>query len=124
MLIKRYAGIDIGSNAARLIIKDLRPSENDKYSLKKRVYIRLPLRMGYDVFTTGEVKEEKIKELCEQIDNLTTKGFIGSWFDKQTKETYVDISLNIKDLNEALNLGKIFNQKAIFDLNNLTEIRL
>ncbi len=59
---KKFAGIDIGSNAARLIIKDLLPSENNKMILKNRVYIRLPLRLGIDVFLTGKIaKENKLK---------------------------------------------------------------
>jgi exopolyphosphatase/guanosine-5'-triphosphate,3'-diphosphate pyrophosphatase len=58
MPIKKYAGIDIGSNATRLIINDLLPAENDKFVLEKRVYIRLPLRIGYDVFTSGKIKKE------------------------------------------------------------------
>jgi exopolyphosphatase/guanosine-5'-triphosphate,3'-diphosphate pyrophosphatase len=58
MPIKKYAGIDIGSNATRLIINDLLPAENNKFVLEKRVYIRLPLRIGYDVFTSGKIKEE------------------------------------------------------------------
>lgn len=58
MKIKSYAGIDIGSNAARLIIKDLHPTENNTYMLKKRVYIRLPLRIGLDVFSEGFISEK------------------------------------------------------------------
>jgi exopolyphosphatase/guanosine-5'-triphosphate,3'-diphosphate pyrophosphatase len=62
MDIERYAGIDIGSNAARLIIKDIHPLDNNKFFLKKRVYIRLPLRLGTDVFSSGIVSNEKIAE--------------------------------------------------------------
>ncbi len=58
MPIRKYAGIDIGSNATRLIINDLLPSEKDKFVLEKRVYIRLPLRIGYDVFTSGKIKKD------------------------------------------------------------------
>lgn len=68
MFIKKYAGIDIGSNAARLIIKDLHPAENNKYILKKRVYIRLPLRIGNDVFSGGYIGEEKLFEFIKAMD--------------------------------------------------------
>lgn len=67
MQIKRYAGIDIGSNAARLIIKDLHPTENNKYLLKKRVFIRLPLRIGNDVFSKGKICDEKIQEFINAV---------------------------------------------------------
>ena len=65
MFIKRYAGIDIGSNAARLIIKDLHPTEKNKYLLKKRVFIRLPLRIGNDVFSKGKICDKKIQEFIK-----------------------------------------------------------
>lgn len=67
MQIKRYAGIDIGSNAGRLIIKDLHPTYNNKYLLKKRAFIRLPLRMGSDVFSEGKICDEKIREFINAV---------------------------------------------------------
>ena len=67
MQIKRYAGIDIGSNAGRLIIKDLHPTDNNKYLLKKRVFIRLPLRMGNDVFSYGKICDEKVSEFINAM---------------------------------------------------------
>ena len=67
MQIKRYAGIDIGSNAARLIIKDLHPTDNNKYLLKKRAFIRLPLRMGNDVFSEGKICEENIRKFINAM---------------------------------------------------------
>ncbi len=68
MQINRYAGIDIGSNAARLIIKDLHPTETNQFILKKRVYIRMPLRLGNDVFTSGRISKEKFSDLIKVID--------------------------------------------------------
>ncbi len=67
MRVKRYAGIDIGSNAARLIIKDLIPAEDGTFFFKKRNYLRLPLRLGEAVFTTGSVPQTKIKQLVEAM---------------------------------------------------------
>ncbi len=65
--LERYAGIDIGSNAVRLIIKDLLPAENNKFTLKKRVYIRLPLRLGLDVFSVGKIMKEKQDEFLKAM---------------------------------------------------------
>jgi len=64
---KKFAGIDIGSNAARLIIKDLLPAENGKMILKSRVYIRLPVRLGIDVFLRGEIGKENQKRFVKAI---------------------------------------------------------
>ncbi len=66
--LKRYGGIDIGSNAVRLIIKDVLPGENyNDAVLNKRVYVRLPLRLGGDVFLYNKVKKEKEKEFIKAM---------------------------------------------------------
>lgn len=68
MDLKRYAGIDIGSNAVRLIIKDVLPG--DSYGnavLNKRAYVRLPLRLGGDVFLYHKIKAKKEKEFINAI---------------------------------------------------------
>lgn len=65
----KFAGIDIGSNAIRLIIKNVVPG--DDYSeaiLNKLVYLRLPLRLGGDVFTTGKISENKYQEFLKAMN--------------------------------------------------------
>ena len=66
--IKRYAGIDIGSNAVRLIIKDVIPGENyNKALLKKSLYVRLPVRLGADVFEYGKIRKKKEKDFINAM---------------------------------------------------------
>ncbi|RLD49117.1 MAG: hypothetical protein DRI94_11625 [Bacteroidetes bacterium] len=66
--IKRYAGIDIGSNATRLIIKDVLPGETyDKALLKKSLYVRLPVRLGADVFEYGKIRKKKEKDFLNAL---------------------------------------------------------
>ncbi len=66
--IKRYAGIDIGSNAARLIIKDVLAGESyDKTVLKKRLYVRLPVRLGADVFEYGKIRKKKKSDFLNAL---------------------------------------------------------
>jgi len=66
--IKRYAGIDIGSNATRLIIKDVLPGETyDKALLKKSLYVRLPVRLGSDVFEYGKIRKKKEKDFINAL---------------------------------------------------------
>lgn len=57
----RYAAIDIGSNAVRLLIKRIDPNEGDR--LTKMLLIRIPLRLGLDAFSLGEISKEKVKKL-------------------------------------------------------------
>lgn len=55
------AAIDIGSNAVRLQITRVINS-NGNLTFKKVQYIRFPLRLGSDVFTFSEIKENKYTE--------------------------------------------------------------
>lgn len=65
---KRYGGIDIGSNAVRLIIKDVLPgSSYSNAVMNKRVYVRLPLRLGGDVFLHNKIKKQKQKDFIKAI---------------------------------------------------------
>lgn len=62
----RYAAIDIGSNAVRLLIADI--IENDKeISFKKNTFIRVPLRLGDDAFVDHIISERKMQELVKTM---------------------------------------------------------
>lgn len=63
-----YAAIDIGSNAARLLIKKVRPnsSENGK-KLTKVLLVRVPLRLGFDVFKKGEISKDKTDKIVSMM---------------------------------------------------------
>ncbi len=57
---KTFAAIDIGSNAARLLIKTADPLETAVSGiLKKQLLLRVPLRLGFDVFSKGKVSQKK-----------------------------------------------------------------
>ena len=60
MAIKNYAAIDIGSNAVRLLIKRVSPGYKDGIDkLSKVLLLRVPLRLGFDVFGEGRISSEK-----------------------------------------------------------------
>ncbi len=60
MNTEKFAGIDIGSNAARLIIKNVIPGKDYNDAIfYKLVYLRLPFRLGGDVFKFGYITDEK-----------------------------------------------------------------
>jgi exopolyphosphatase / guanosine-5'-triphosphate,3'-diphosphate pyrophosphatase len=62
----RYAAIDIGSNAVRLLIADI--IENGKAtSFKKNTLIRVPLRLGDDAFLDKCISERKSEELLKTM---------------------------------------------------------
>lgn len=61
---KCYAAIDIGSNAVRLLIKKIKEDESlANKRLSKAMMLRVPLRLGFDVFTLGEVSDVKAVKL-------------------------------------------------------------
>ncbi len=58
-----YAAIDIGSNAVRLLIKSIDREAVQEKKLKKVMMLRVPLRLGFDVFSIGELSEKKVDKL-------------------------------------------------------------
>ncbi len=58
-----YAGIDIGTNAARLVIKDTFVNQKHEIDSIEVQKIRIPLRLGVDVFKNGELSQKKIEQL-------------------------------------------------------------
>ncbi len=55
----RLAAIDIGSNAARLLIAEVTQDREGNTLFNKLNLVRVPLRLGFDVFESGEISKEK-----------------------------------------------------------------
>lgn len=55
----RLAAIDIGSNAARLLITEVSQDREGNALFNKLNLVRVPLRLGFDVFEKGEISKEK-----------------------------------------------------------------
>lgn len=60
-----YAAIDIGSNAVRLLIKSIDTTNPSAAGAKKQLLLRVPLRLGFDVFSMGELSEKKADKLSK-----------------------------------------------------------
>ncbi len=63
----KIAAIDIGSNAARLLINEVRVSKKGKAEFVKLNLLRIPFRLGIDVFTTGKIGEERKKMVIQSM---------------------------------------------------------
>lgn len=71
----KIAAIDIGSNAARLLIVDVVVNKQNVAEFNKLQFLRLPLRLGFDVFENGEISEQKIQQFVNAMQvfqNLIT----------------------------------------------------
>ena len=63
----KIAAIDIGSNAARLLIADVVDNVNSKPQFNKLNLIRVPLRLGFDVFEFGEISKPRRHMILETM---------------------------------------------------------
>ncbi len=57
MQLHKYAAIDIGSNGVRLLISNIITFKKKETQFNKSALIRVPIRLGEDVFTTGKISE-------------------------------------------------------------------
>ncbi len=63
----RLAAIDIGSNAARLLITEVTTDENKNPTFNKMNLFRVPLRLGFEVFETGFISKKKTGMLIQTM---------------------------------------------------------
>ncbi|RDI14493.1 Ppx/GppA phosphatase family protein [Flavobacterium sp. AG291] len=65
--IKKYAAIDIGSNAMRLLISNIVEQEGAAPQFNKSSLVRVPIRLGQDAFTVGEITDENIERMVDAM---------------------------------------------------------
>ncbi|MGN7723903.1 Ppx/GppA phosphatase family protein [Chitinophaga sp. 22620] len=63
----KLAAIDIGSNAARLLISEASPKSTGEMDFTKVNLVRVPLRLGIDVFSTGAISDKRADSLVNTI---------------------------------------------------------
>ncbi|MEO1032451.1 MAG: exopolyphosphatase [Bacteroidota bacterium] len=65
--IQKYAAIDIGSNAVRLLISNIIEEDHKPVKFKKNSLVRVPIRLGADVFITGEISEYNQQRMIDTM---------------------------------------------------------
>ena len=97
----KYAAIDIGTNAARLLVGEV-ISKDQSFFIKKISYTRIPLRLGEDVFESGKVSKNKVDDFLK-----TMKAFklISEIFDVQEVR-----AVSTSAMREATNANKIIDR--------------
>lgn len=64
---RKYAAIDIGSNAVRLLISTITEQEGREPLFKKTSLVRVPIRLGTDVFLSKEISHENVNRMVDTM---------------------------------------------------------
>jgi len=65
--IRKFAAIDVGSNAMRLLINNVIEEEGKETQFKKSALIRMPIRLGQDSFTVGEISQTNQERMIDAM---------------------------------------------------------
>jgi exopolyphosphatase / guanosine-5'-triphosphate,3'-diphosphate pyrophosphatase len=69
MKIERFAGIDIGSNAIRLLIVNVYTTDKEVH-FKKGILVRVPIRLGEDSFGSNKISEITIDRMTDAMHSF------------------------------------------------------
>lgn len=64
------AAIDIGSNGARLLIKSFDDNASEATRIRKLMFVRIPLRLGKDVFALGKISKERQRMMMHMMEGF------------------------------------------------------
>ena len=98
----KLAAIDIGSNAARLLITEVSSDEKDNPVFNKLNLFRVPLRLGFDVFETGMISKQKTGMLLQTMKAF--KHLMNAYDIKHVKACATSA------MREAMNTGDIIRK--------------
>ncbi|WP_031425678.1 Ppx/GppA phosphatase family protein [Flavimarina sp. Hel_I_48] len=68
MKIEKYGAIDIGSNAIRLLVANVIEAENAEPLFRKSALIRVPIRLGADVFKHKTISEANVTRMVDTMN--------------------------------------------------------
>jgi exopolyphosphatase/guanosine-5'-triphosphate,3'-diphosphate pyrophosphatase len=106
----RYAAIDIGSNAVRLLIADI--IENDgSISFKKNTLIRVPLRLGDDAFLHQHISDKKSTDLLK-----TMQAFRNLMDVYKVSECMACATSAMREAKNGAEVAKLIKQETNIDL--------
>ena len=67
MELEKFAAIDIGSNAIRMLVANVVIREGLPPSFHKNSMVRVPIRLGEDSFTVGEISKQNLKRMVHSF---------------------------------------------------------
>ncbi len=65
--LSKYAAIDVGSNGVRLLVSNVTSIRGKRPHFKKSALVRVPIRLGKDVFREGKISEYNIRRLADAM---------------------------------------------------------
>lgn len=68
---KTLGAIDIGSNAIRMLIDYVESYDDGRVEYKKAAFVRVPIRLGEDVFKDGQISITKADALCDAMQGFS-----------------------------------------------------
>ncbi|EIJ37165.1 exopolyphosphatase [Galbibacter orientalis DSM 19592] len=68
--IRKFAAIDIGSNAIRLLINNVIEYDFKDTQFKKSSLVRVPVRLGQDSFTVGEISKQNCERMIDAMKSF------------------------------------------------------
>ena len=70
MKIRKYAAIDIGSNAIRLLVHNIIETSESPPQFFKNALVRVPVRLGEDSFSKGVISEENVLRIRKTLQSF------------------------------------------------------
>ncbi len=105
--IRKIAAIDIGSNAVRLLISTITEPKDKPVTFKKTSLVRVPIRLGQDVFTTGEISNYNQKRMLK-----TMKAFKFLMECHEIEEYRACATSAMRDANNRNELVEVIKEQA------------
>lgn len=106
----RYAAIDVGSNAVRLLIADITHNDNG-FGFKKNTLVRVPLRLGDDAFLDHKISARKIEDLIK-----TMQAFKNLMDVYQVTKYLACATSSMREAQNGLEIIKLIKEKANVEL--------
>jgi len=114
MILTKVAAIDIGSNAARLLISRVKKQATG-VELKKELLLRIPLRLGEDSFTLGIISEKRVDKLIKVMISFR---HLMNVYQVETYRAYATSAMRDAKNNEEI--VHLIKEKAKIDLKVIT----
>ncbi|MDQ7918199.1 exopolyphosphatase [Mesonia sp. MT50] len=111
LIIKKYAAIDIGSNAVRLLISTITEPEGKEATFKKTSLVRVPVRLGKDVFVDGEISPFNMQRMRDTMHafNLLMKSH-------QIERYKACATSAMRDASNGVELAKLVKEESEIDI--------